>query len=262
VLNLTPRVPSIFDTEGMNLDSSSVTIKLNGAWFCLICDLSLCSAEQMKEHSGGIRHAYQLAYIEAKGDKYRQFVIWRGIKARIPTYPSLYPKTPLPTIPVHEPVVAPHTSLVEQRGTHISPQLSSVLPEPIDGASFFDARYCNVIPVGQFYCEPCNECCSSMIDFIHHITSFEHIASLSAFSKLETDYFQPVLHPAGIFFIGLVSRSLVVDPLFFLQNQTALMLQWKIANRTPHEGSIIMQATPECMRAVLDRKPASFELSV
>jgi hypothetical protein len=101
-----------------------------------------------------------------------------------------------------------------------------------------------------------------MIDFIHHIASFEHIASLSAFSKLEADYFQPVLHPAGIFFIGLVSRSLVVDPLFFPRNQTALMLQWKIANRTPREGSIIMQATPECMRAVLDRKPASFELSV
>lgn len=265
------------NTVGMSVDSESVTLRLQGGWTCLICDLTLSSVEQMNEHCSGIRHAHQIAYIQARGESYRDYVMWQALLPRIPVYPSKFPTVSKPSIQLSPTITLCSSTInpnvekpptIETCESKVQENKSKekanevALSVPTDSASFFECHYCKIIPIGQYFCEPCLKLCPSIEIYGEHISSFEHMASLSSFSRLEVDYFQPFIDRGRIFFIGLVSKSVVTDPMFFERKHAVLMLQWKLAGRIPSGGSQIMQTSPESIKAILDRKPDSFQMLV
>ena len=225
--------------------SGSVVVKVLGEWKCLVCEVSASSAEQMDAHVSGERHAYSLATIKARSPEYLNHCVISSLKSLMPDYPAVFPaqskvrealrhKTPLiectPTIRTEEAV---DSSVIYGQS------LTSVETS----TSFFDTFYRNVLPVGVFHCEPCLRSMASVTAYLSHFSSREHQMTLESFERNETDYFQPVLDGDRVFFVGVLTRTVIVAADFFSRKRGILALQWRVANRTPTEQSAIMQVS-------------------
>jgi hypothetical protein len=234
-------------------------IKREGGWSCVICDVKLSTVEKMEEHSKGDRHTFFLEDLKSRSVDYQEFVFWRGVEPLIPLNPCIFPRS--------------HYSL--ERARRLNATMESVpegdtskrnpafqLPFLVSKKSFFDSNYSRSLPPGTFFCEPCLLRFSSGLKFSEHLDSLEHRESMSCSLKLEADYFQPVRNQDEVFFIGLISRTVITDPDFFLRRQTALMLQWKVADRAPSPNSVIMETTPDEMRRCLIEKSVQYEVEV
>lgn len=226
-------------------------VNVQGGWTCVVCDQKLASKEEMEAHSKSEQHAFFLSDLEARSPEYQELVFWRAVDPLLPVYPSPYPNASYhenEDVCASQPALAPPTVVSCHKP---QPKTISFAPK-ITRDQFFDSNYKRMLPFGEYLCEPCLSHCPSLEQYYMHLSSPDHSHTLRPFKKLEVDYFQPCSYEGRVFFIGLVSNTVITDERFFESNQTALMLQWKVADRLPSNNSVMMQASPEQLQACFD----------
>lgn len=217
-------------------------LAVRNEWRCLICDVLVPCVESMKTHVSGMRHAENLAHYLAKGrDSWfgdptsSRNRFWNAVREHIPDYPSIFDSK------------ASFTSSTLQIGDQqASPTLSTGFPD----------IYRSLLPLGHYFCEVCVHHSMSRVGFTHHLSSFEHEESLRKFQSIEADYFQHVVDPSknSVFYIGLVTKSVVSSISEECAKDKILTLQWRISQKHPGSHGTLMQANPEDMLSIFGRQ--------
>lgn len=220
---------------------------LQNEWRCLICETRLSSGEQMKAHVSGKRHAANFAYYLAKGTdlwfgdpKSSRNKFWSAVRDLIPEYDCIFDTEC--TFPV-----------VNERSCNSKTSILENIELPTKRAGV-PGMYRNVLPLGQYFCELCADLSSSKASFSHHLSGSIHKESLGVFQSIEADYFQRVFDPFtnNVFYLALVSRS-VVNAISGNSSVAKLLpLQWRVSGKHPEAHGTLMQADPSDVLSLFD----------
>lgn len=227
--------------------SALVTRVLDG-YKCLVCDLVCASESQLSSHIAGKRHAQNVLFMEARGadrwrgnPNYSYFNFWNTVSDLVPVFVSGYPSI---------------DALLSTRvGGQVSKEIDSGDISSVKGGcevvvserQFYSEMYQCLLPVDEFVCELCTCRIIGRFCFRAHLRSESHVQAVRGLSDIDCDYFQPVLdsETRRVFYVGLVSQTLMMYENFFSEHGSILFSQWSLIEHVPTPDSPIMQQTPQ-----------------
>ena len=228
--------------------SEAFVAKVVNGYKCLVCSVVCGSEDQLSGHVAGKRHAQNLAFMEARGSQrwrgdpnYSGFNFWNTVSDLVPEYLCLYPSVDalLSTRFLRTSKISVDTDVLS---------ISSPSFYPRDPSIFFSTMYQSRLPSGEYVCELCgDQSISGITNFHHHLNSESHQNSKNAFADIDCDYFQPILNPqtGDIYFVGIVSLSLIMYERYFNEHSVLLFDQWSLIDRQPTQNSCINVLTPD-----------------
>ena len=246
------------------MSAAALTTKVFDGYKCLVCGVTCCSELQLEGHVAGKRHAHNVAFLEARGSErwrgdpaYTSFNFWNTVSELTPVYPCWYPDVesllstrgslrifdePLRTQNCYGDATA------FEEVSECPPEAAERNLDLLDETAFFSTFYQKKLPRDEFTCELCMK--GSIIGrfcYIQHLKSAQHVTCVERLSEIDCDYFQPIRFPDSglVFYVGLVSKTVVVYEGFFREKSRLLKAQWNLLDRIPTAESVIMQSTPE-----------------